>query len=191
MKKITNKHIAQILYEIADILEMRDTEFKPRAYRRAAREVEEHLKDLTEMTNIKKLKEIPGVGQSIAEKIKEISETGTCEYYEQLKNTIPADIVNLMRIERVGPKTIKRLYDELGIKRRWFMTGSDYRINPGDTPVPKSKLNEWALQASEWKDSGMQWLLILIFNRLRLQKPFGLSFLLIYYSYGLKISRFT
>lgn len=113
---ITNKKIAQILYEIADILEMQDIEFKPRAYRRAAREVEEYTKDLAEITDTKKLEEIPGVGKSIAEKIKEISETGTSEYYEQLKNTIPADIVNLIRIEEVGPKTIKKLYDELGIK---------------------------------------------------------------------------
>lgn len=116
MKKITNKKIAQILYEIADILEMQEVEFKPRAYRRAAREVEEYTKDVTDITDLKKLEEIPGVGESIAEKIKEISETGTSEYYEQLKNTIPADIVNLIRIEEVGPKTIKKLYDELGIK---------------------------------------------------------------------------
>lgn len=116
MKKVTNKKIAQILYEIADILEMQDVQFKPQAYRRAAREIEEYPKDITEITDLKKLEEIPGVGESIAEKIKEISETGTSEYFEQLKNTIPADIVNLIRIEDVGPKTIKRLYDDLGIK---------------------------------------------------------------------------
>ncbi|MBN2016122.1 DNA polymerase/3'-5' exonuclease PolX [Candidatus Dojkabacteria bacterium] len=116
MIKITNKSIAQILYEIADILEMQNIGFKPRAYRRAAREVEEYPELVVGIKDEKQLEQIPGVGESIAEKIREISETGTCEYYEQLKKTIPADIVNLIRIEGVGPKTIKKLYDELGIK---------------------------------------------------------------------------
>jgi DNA polymerase (family 10) len=116
MKKPSNKHIAQILYEIADILEMKDVEFKPRAYSRAAREVEEYPKTIADIKEEKELEKIPGVGKSIAEKIKEISETGTSEYYEQLKRSIPVDITTLNRIEGIGPKTIKKLYDELGIR---------------------------------------------------------------------------
>lgn len=112
----TNKKIAQILYEIADILEMQEVEFKPRAYRRAAREIEEYPKKVADINDLKKIMKIPGVGERIGNKIIEIGETGTSEYYEQLKKTIPADIVNLMRIEGIGPKTIKRLYDQLGIK---------------------------------------------------------------------------
>jgi len=116
MKKPSNKQIAQILYEIADILDMKDVKFKPRAYRRAAREVEEYPKKIASIKTIKELEEIPGVGERIAEKMHEISETSTCEYYEQLKKSIPVDITTLNRIEGIGPKTIKRLYDELGIK---------------------------------------------------------------------------
>jgi DNA polymerase (family 10) len=116
MKKPSNDQIAQILYEIADIQEMQNVQFKPQAYRRAAREIEEIPQKVAEINNTKELEDIPGVGTSIAEKILEISETGTCEYYEQLKRTIPADIIHLMRIEGIGPKTIKRLYDELGVK---------------------------------------------------------------------------
>ncbi|MFC1780529.1 DNA polymerase/3'-5' exonuclease PolX [Patescibacteria group bacterium] len=117
MQKVSNKHIAQILSEIADILEMRDENtFKIRAYQRASREVAEHPKTLSSISDSKKLQKIPGIGESIASKIIEISETGTCEYYEQLKKTIPVDITNLTRIEGIGPKTIKTLYDELGVR---------------------------------------------------------------------------
>jgi len=117
MKKITNKYIAQILYEIADLLEMEnELVFKVRAYQRVAREIEEYPEPISDIKDEKKLMEIPGVGESIAKKLMEIIETGTCNYYEQLKKMIPADIVNLIRLEGVGPKTIKTLYDKLGIK---------------------------------------------------------------------------
>src|SRR4030043_860123 len=117
MIKITNRYISQILSEIADIVEMNnENRFKIRAYQRASREIEEHPASVSGITEQKKLEEIPGIGEGIAKKIIEISETGTCEYYEQLKNTITADIVSLIQIEGVGPKTIKKLYDELKIK---------------------------------------------------------------------------
>ncbi len=116
METIKNKQIAQVLNEIADILEMKEEKFKPIAYRKAAREIESFPKSVSSIDDINELKEIPGVGDSIAKKIMEISNTGTCNYCEQLKKQIPADVVNLTRIEGVGPKTIKRLYDELGVK---------------------------------------------------------------------------
>lgn len=115
MKTPQNKQVAKILYEIADILEMNDVAFKPRAYRRAAREIEEFPENVASLTP-KELEEIPGVGTSITEKVHEIGETGTCEYYEQLKNTIPVDITNLNSIEGIGPKTIKTLYEKLNIR---------------------------------------------------------------------------
>ncbi|MFH1542927.1 MAG: DNA polymerase/3'-5' exonuclease PolX [Patescibacteria group bacterium] len=109
--------MATILNEIADILEMRDEMiFKIRAYRRAAREIEENPQKIADIQDLKKLQEIPGIGEGIANKIIEISETGTCEYYEQLKKTVPVDITTLNSIEGLGPKKIKRLYDELGIQ---------------------------------------------------------------------------
>ncbi len=118
MTKVSNKQISKIISEIADILQMQPNPeiFKIRAYQRAAREIEEYPESLSNIKDIEKIKKIPGIGQSIAEKIIEIAETGTCEYYEQLKNTIPVNITELNRIEGIGPKKIKRFYDELGIK---------------------------------------------------------------------------
>lgn len=116
MTTITNQKISTILSEIADILEMKDkNKFKVRAYQRAAREVSSYPDKLANIKSVDKLKEIPGIGESIAEKIKEIGETGTSEFYEQLKKSIPVNITELNQIEGIGPKTIKRLYEQLSI----------------------------------------------------------------------------
>jgi DNA polymerase (family 10) len=87
-----NVLVAKILYEIADILEMQDVEFKPRAYRKAARTVESLSKPIEEVYEEKELKKLSGVGESIAEKISEIIQTGRSQYLETLKKQMPADI---------------------------------------------------------------------------------------------------
>jgi DNA polymerase (family 10) len=111
-----NMLVAKILYEIADILEMQNVEFKPRAYRKAARTVESLSKSIEEVYEEKELKKLSGVGESIAEKISEIIETGKSQYLETLKKQMPADIEALTSIEGMGPKGVKRLYDKLKIK---------------------------------------------------------------------------
>jgi DNA polymerase (family 10) len=111
-----NLLVAKILNEIADILEMQNVEFKPRAYRKAARTVESLSKPIEEVYEEKKLKELSGVGESIAAKIAEIIETGTSQYLENLKKQMPADIEALTSIEGMGPKSVKKLYETLKIK---------------------------------------------------------------------------
>lgn len=111
-----NSEIAQIFYEIADMLEIQDVEFKPRAYRKAAQNIESLQRDIEEIYKEGKLESIPGVGRHIAEKIKEIIETGKLEYYNKLKSSTPVDIEELGSIEGLGPKTIKKLYKKLKIK---------------------------------------------------------------------------
>jgi DNA polymerase (family 10) len=108
--------VAKILNEIADILEMKDVEFKPRAYRRAARSVESLSKPVEEVHEKGKLQELPGVGESIAGKIAEIIETGTSQYYENLKTELPVDVEELTSVEGIGPKTVKKLYQNLEVK---------------------------------------------------------------------------
>jgi DNA polymerase (family 10) len=111
-----NLLVAKILNEIADILEMQNVEFKPRAYRKAARTVESLSKPIEEVYEEHKLKELSGVGESIAAKIGEIIETGKSQYLEGLKKQMPADIEALTSIEGMGPKSVKRLYETLKIK---------------------------------------------------------------------------
>ena len=111
-----NKKIAKILYEIADMLEIQDVEFKPRAYRRAAQSIESLQENITRYYNEDKLEDIPGVGRHIAEKLKELIKTGKLEYYENLKKELPIDFESLTRVEGIGPKKIKALYKNLKIK---------------------------------------------------------------------------
>ncbi len=111
-----NLLVAKILNEIADILEMQEVEFKPRAYRKAARTVEALSKPIEEVCEENKLQELSGVGESIAAKITEIIDTGKSKYLEELKKKMPVDIEALTSIEGMGPKSVKKLYDKLKIK---------------------------------------------------------------------------
>jgi len=85
---MNNQQIAEIFYEIADILEMKNIAWKPRAYRQAAKSIDsltENIKDIYKKGGIKLLKEIPGVGEGIAKKIIEYLKTGKIKEYEKLK----------------------------------------------------------------------------------------------------------
>jgi len=113
---LKNKEIAQIFNEIADLYEMKDVDFKPRAYRKAAQNIESHGKDVEELYKIGELQDIPGVGESTAEEIKEFLETGKVKRLEKLKKDFPVDLRSLSGVETIGPKKIKTLYQELGIR---------------------------------------------------------------------------
>ena len=77
-----NQEIAQILREIAEMLEINGVAFKPRAYRKAAESLDNLKEDISE---VKALENIPGVGKSIAKKIEEYLKKGKIKYYEELK----------------------------------------------------------------------------------------------------------
>lgn len=116
---MNNQEIAKILYEISELLEMKDIPFKPRAYEKAALAIENLEEEVEEIYNkggLKALKEIPGVGESIAEKIEEIIKTGHLKYYEKLKKKMPVDLEEITAVEGVGPKMVMKLYKHLGIK---------------------------------------------------------------------------
>ena len=114
-----NLDMARIFDEIADIFEVKgENPFKIRAYRRAARTIEsltQDLKGIAERGGVSELKKIPGVGDAIAKKILEIAETGDCKKHIELKQEVPSGVLELLAIPRVGPKTIAKVHDELGI----------------------------------------------------------------------------
>ena len=114
-----NQEIARILYEIAEYLQMEGVAFKPQAYRKAGLGLEtfdRDIEDLYREEGLKGLKKIPGVGESIAQKIEEYLKTGKIKYYEDFKKKIPADVEALTTVEGVGPRKVKIIYEELGIK---------------------------------------------------------------------------
>lgn len=119
MKHISNQAIAGILYEMAALYEMKDVEFKPRAYERAALNIEalaEEVADLYEKGGRKALNNIPGVGSGIAKHIEALLQTGRFNEYDKLRNEIPVNTRELTAVEGVGPATVRRLWEELGVK---------------------------------------------------------------------------
>ena len=114
-----NQEIAQIFYNIADILEMQNVQWKPIAYRKAARALEslsEPIEDVFKEGGIKALEEIPGIGEGLAKKIIQYIENGKIDEYERLKKTLPKGLLDLMKVQGIGPKKAQMLYKKLGIK---------------------------------------------------------------------------
>ena len=114
-----NLEIARLLRMMALYLEMKGIPFKPQAYERAAYSIEaldEDIEDFVKKVGKEGLKSLPGVGESIAEKIIEYLKTGQIKELEELKKEVPVDIETLTSIEGVGPKTVYKLYKALGIK---------------------------------------------------------------------------
>jgi len=114
-----NQELAKIFYEIANYLEMEGVAFKPYAYQKAAitlETLEEDVEEIYKKGGIKSLKEIPGVGESIALKIEEYLKTGKIKYYEEFKKKIPVNLEEIIAVEGMGPKKAKVLYQKLGIR---------------------------------------------------------------------------
>jgi len=109
------KEVADILYEIADYLEMQDVDWKPRAYRKAARNIEGLSETIEDIYERGELGEIDGVGENIENKIAEYLETGEMQYHKQLKEELPVDIEALTAVEGLGPKRVKKIYQATGV----------------------------------------------------------------------------
>lgn len=110
-----NSDVAKLLYKIADLLEIQNVQWKPQAYRKAAQSVESYPEDIADVAKKEKLKDVPGIGEHIAQKIEEYLKTGKLSYFEKLKKEMPI-AEELFHIEGIGPKTIKLLYQKLKIK---------------------------------------------------------------------------
>ena len=111
-----NREVATILYEIADLLEMKGVEWRPRSYRKAARSVESLSEPIEELYEEGRITEVDGIGESIGSKIEEFLETGSIEYHQELKEEVPVDIEALTSVESLGPKKVMKLYEALEIK---------------------------------------------------------------------------
>ncbi len=104
---------------MADYLEMDGVAFKPFAYRKAAinlETMEENVGEIYKKGGVKALQGIPGVGKNIALHIEEYLKTGKIKYYQRFKKKIPIDLEEIIRVEGMGPKRAKILYQKLGIK---------------------------------------------------------------------------
>ena len=118
-QQFTNTDIASMLKEMALFYDVLGERFKPKALMRGAETIGTLIQDVSTLykeEGEKGLIALDGIGKGITEHIEQWVTVGVCEEYERLKKEVPVDVSGLMRIEGVGPKTIKTLYKELDIK---------------------------------------------------------------------------
>ncbi len=120
-----NANIASILRDIAFLLEMEEVEddsnivFKIRSYKRASDVIANlslNVEEVYATHGLKGIMQIPSIGKAIALKIEEYLTTGKIQYLEELKSKTDIDIDGFYGLEGIGPKTIKIVYDKLGIR---------------------------------------------------------------------------
>ena len=110
-----NEEVAELLQEYADLLQISGGDpFRARNYEKAAKSVAGYSDDIGQLDAVK-LRQIPGVGTSIANKITEFQQTGTIAALEELRATIPDGVRELTRIPALGPKRAFQLYTDLHI----------------------------------------------------------------------------
>ena len=113
---MTKEEIAGVLEKIATLLELKDENpFKVRAYTNAARAIETFGGNVPNFQDEEAVAKVPGIGKSIALKIKELASTGSLKYFEELSAEFPVGIMELFSLPGLGAKKIKALYDRLGI----------------------------------------------------------------------------
>src|SRR6184192_2091422 len=113
---MTKEKIAGELEQIATLLELKnENPFKIRAYTNAARAIETFGGNITNFQDEEALSKIPGIGKSIALKIKELAATGSLKYLEELSAEFPSGILELFSLPGLGAKKIKALHDKLQI----------------------------------------------------------------------------
>ncbi len=116
-RRTENAEIARVLREVADLLEVEGANaFRVRAYRNAARAVEELPEPVASQPDAgAALMAIPGIGEDLAGKIEEIARTGTLSTLSKLERASPKGAVELMHIRGIGPHRARLLSDRLGV----------------------------------------------------------------------------
>src|SRR5436190_5357323 len=113
---MTKTEIAAVLEDVAALLELKgENVFKIRAYTNAARSLETFGGNISDLRDEETLEKIPGIGKAIAAKIKELVETGSLKFYDDLRAEFPADILELFSLPGLGAKKIKALYEKLQV----------------------------------------------------------------------------
>jgi DNA polymerase (family 10) len=111
-----NKELADLFEKMADILEFKDENpFKISAYRKASRIIGDLTQDIEEIAEQGELKNIPGIGEGMAQKIVEYLKTGKISKFEAVRKGVSDELIAIMDIPGMGPKTLSLLHREKGI----------------------------------------------------------------------------
>ena len=102
-----NRELASLFQKMADILEFKgDNPFKINTYRKSARILNDLTTDIEEVVRSEALQNIPGIGKGTADKIVEYLETGTIAKFDQVRKGIGDELIALLGIQSLGPKTV-------------------------------------------------------------------------------------
>ncbi len=145
-----NADISKVLNEIADILEIQDENpFRIRAYRNAALTVENLSERLVKIVerDPKELRQLSGIGEDLAAKIVEAVTTGEIAFHEKLLTRIPHTLLDLIRIQGIGPKKAKLFYKKLKVKSIEDLEEAARKGKIQDLPGMGEKSEQKILQA--------------------------------------------
>lgn len=113
---MTKDDVAAALDQIGTLLELKgENAFRCNAYHSAARSVSQFAGDLTALVSAADKGEIRGIGDAMREKIATLVSTGNLPYLEELQASVPAGLVEMLRLPGIGPKKIKAMHDALGV----------------------------------------------------------------------------
>lgn len=116
MPQFNNRQLAERFNHIADLLEIKgENRFKILAYRRAAENIVDLGQDINHIWQAGELKDVPGIGKAIHDKIDELLSTGKMTFWEKLITEVPPSLTSLLEISGVGAKTVKLLWEKLDI----------------------------------------------------------------------------
>ena len=111
-----NEEVAQIFGKLADVLEFKgENPFKVNAYRKAARMIGALREDIEQMVRSGALRKVPGIGEAIVEKTKEYLETGRLRKLEEAEEDLSEELLALLEIPDLSPRTLALLHRTLGI----------------------------------------------------------------------------
>lgn len=116
---MSNLEIAELLRAIAASYQLKGEDknrFRIIAYQRAADAVEHATSELKDLWDDRKLKEVPGIGESISSHLDELFRSGTSRHFEEVMKGLPKDMFKLMEVPGIGAKTAYKLVSKLGIK---------------------------------------------------------------------------
>ena len=114
---VQNSDVSDIFNKVADLLEIEGANpFRVRAYRNAARAISSLPRSVSDMIESEEnLTELPGIGEDLAGKIKEVVQTGSLAQLEALESSTPSELSRLMKVAGLGPKRVKAIYENLGV----------------------------------------------------------------------------
>mgnify|MGYP001324896754 CR=1 FL=1 len=116
MPEVTRDHLAEVLEEIALLLELKgENPFKIRAYRNGAEVVRSFEGDIVTRASENDLKGIKGIGEALQQKLHELASSGLLVFHENLKSEFPEGLFEILELQGLGPKKVKVLYEELSI----------------------------------------------------------------------------